>query len=136
MRTSAVAIVLALHAALASAAPNCPGVLESQQSLAATPDGWSVVPLRQPQRLAAISLFDGPPSAGAELKPEISHGGQRQVWRFDTAAPRGIWLGCRYDGSRLMLTRRIEPAPRICELITGGRVLAGAEPSPLNFNCR
>jgi len=133
---TALLVALAMQALAAAAAPSCPAVLESQQSLPGAPEGWSVVPLRQAQRLMAISLFDGPPEDGAELKPEASHGGQRQVWRFDTAAPRGIWLGCRYDGSRLMLTRRIEPAPRICELISGGRVLAGADPSPLNFNCR
>ncbi|WP_374401768.1 STY0301 family protein [Niveibacterium sp.] len=136
MKARALVAALALHALAASAAPTCPATLESQQSLAAAPEGWSVVPMRQVQRLIGISVFDGPPSEGAELKPESSHGGQRQLWRFDTAAARGIWIGCRYDGSRLMLTRRIEPAPRICELITGGRVLAGADPSPLSFNCR
>lgn len=130
------ACALALHASAAFALPPCPPQIDSAETLPTVPAGWSVERNTAPRGLSAVSVFDGPPGELASLRPEEQANGRRQLWRFTGPSPRGIWVACLYDGSRLMLTRRIEPAPRLCELITDARGTAGGAATPLKFDCR
>ncbi|GAA5175294.1 hypothetical protein GCM10025771_07040 [Niveibacterium umoris] len=135
MRAARLAMLLSVSAN-AGAATICPPQLDSNETLPQAPQAWSVERSTTPRWLKGITVFDGPPGELASLRPEEQAGGRRLLWRFDSPSPRGIWIACQYDGSRLMLTRRLEPAPRLCELITDGRVTVGGQAPPLSFNCR
>ncbi|MCX9156245.1 hypothetical protein OPU71_08940 [Niveibacterium sp. 24ML] len=129
-------LAIALLAGKGMAAPVCPASIDSQETLPQVPAPWSLSPERMPQRLRAIRLFDGPPHEGATLRPEESAGGRRLVWRFDAPDSSGIWLGCVYEGSRLMLSQRIEPTPRVCEAIIAGPNPVTDFATQLRLSCR
>lgn len=131
-----VLLAIALLGGKLMAAPDCPASINSQETLPQVPEAWSLSPQNGPQRLRAISLFDGPPHEGAALRPEESAGGRRQVWRFDATSGRGIWLACIYEGSRLMLSQRIEPTPRVCEAIIAGPKPVTDFAGQLRLSCR
>ncbi|WP_341676657.1 STY0301 family protein [Niveibacterium sp. SC-1] len=136
-RRIASALLFVVGQALAAELP-CPAQIGTVQHLPKPESGWELSTLPWPQRLNGIALFDGPPGEGAELKPELFGGKEplRASWDLDRANPRGYWLQCRYDGTRLVLSRRIEPAPTRCEAYFNPSVRIGGGTEIRRFGCR
>lgn len=97
-------IMFAVVSTLLSA-PACAGGAERKASATAPLCPLTLMTGRVGLPLTAVSLYDGPPSEGAELRP--SGGWQRgtvelEEWAHLAHNVKGNWIDCRYgaDGSR------------------------------------
>jgi hypothetical protein len=98
-----------------------PPSIAVQQNLQATPEGWSAGLLDRPHVLACITFYDGRPEAMASLvyDQESGAGPKRTfTWRFQPTTPDGIWIECRYAGTRVVLRKRLPEGVRECAVTT------------------
>jgi hypothetical protein len=124
----------AVVAATDNVAPLCPARLTTEQSGKA-PTGWTAQRLDIYQgALMTVLLSDGPPSEKAYLAPDQSTTeGSRtsNVWVLGRQM-KNVWLTCQYDGTDVVLTRRL-PADIIeCEAVYDDNM--GTD-SFQDFNC-
>ncbi len=91
-----------------------------------------------PQLLSSVSVFDGPPSEGAELMPlgagesgvagEAGHAAHQRgkagnaghraaeiVWRIEAPSPQGVWLACNYGSQVARIVMKVTGTPTRCE---------------------
>lgn len=101
----------AVNAETDNAAPLCPPRLETTQTGKA-PAGWTAQRLDIYQGvLMTVLLSDGPPSEQAYLAPDESRAeGSKttNVWVLGKTM-KTVWLTCQYDGTSVVLTRRLPP---------------------------
>lgn len=124
----------AVVAATDNVAPPCPARLHTEQSGKA-PAGWSAQRLDIYQgALTTVLLSDGPPSQKVYLAPDqstIEGSRTSNVWVLGRDRSN-VWLTCQYDGTDVVLTRRL-PADIIeCEAVYDDNM--GTD-SFQDFNC-
>ena len=93
----------------------CPAEILVRQQAAPVP-GWEATYEPGPNRLSAVTFFDGPPREKASLvyDDEVKAAREtRAVWRFP-ASGKGIWISCGYEGTAAMLSRRLPASVRAC----------------------
>jgi hypothetical protein len=102
---------------------SCPSSISVNESLAtALPDGWSSHVDTSPRYLQGVTFFDDNPEKNASLAPtsdKASSGNERIAqWRFGSSGVP-VWLGCRYEGTHVMLTRQLPISYKECRLVYG-----------------
>ena len=113
--------MLGMLGAVAAAEPVtwvCPGRVEgvAGASVADAPAGWALQANAEPQRLTAVTVFDGPPEEGVVLKPRwTAPDGRRMVWSLTRLATPPAWVSCEYSGGSLRLVRAVPEGLRWCE---------------------
>lgn len=66
-------------------------------------------------RLSGVSVFDGPPSEGAALKPTTFTGGGRIIkWTFAGPFEKGKWVSCDYSNGLVRVAVRAEDSTLSC----------------------
>jgi len=99
---------LSLLAPPALANEICPPALVTSQSAADIPAGFTAANPAQPSRLMSVTFFDGSPAGMAALAPDSDEAGSGKAsWSFGPAAPNGIWVACGYDGTQILLHRKL-----------------------------
>lgn len=69
-----------------------------------------------PQLLSGVSVFDGPPEEGAELKPmNAGKNDARSLWQIESPSPQGVWLACNYGSAVARVVMKAEGIPAQCE---------------------
>jgi hypothetical protein len=85
-----------------------PETISTKQSISVVPSGWDATDEAEANRLAEITVFDGPPEEHASLKyDEESEQGDALVltWRFDGSPDDRIWISCAYQGTRIRIKK-------------------------------
>ena len=114
-----VALVPAIRAPALFQAPfvfECPASLDVISTGTAVPTGWTFVPGENRFSFATTSVFQGDPNDMAELVPDDDveiRGGKTAVSEWTFYAGTEVWLGCRYDGTRLRCLR-YRPHSKFC----------------------
>jgi hypothetical protein len=97
------------------------GVAQAQQVSCPAAQGKSL--------LTGVTVFDGPPAEMADLVPDVSRGGQAnlfQSWEvgylFDQH--RMVYLACRYAGLSAPVVVKIEQRVKMCAFQAHGRARA------------
>ena len=103
--------------------PPCPKDFKTEQKLLLPVKGWDVFedPNLQHHFLTAVSFYDGPPKEMADLVPDDPEAKGGQVWTFalGAGAGHGVWQVCRYSGTSLSLSRKLEPSVKSCKVRYG-----------------
>jgi hypothetical protein len=103
--------------AVARAEVSCPDQLAVQQR-AEAPDGWNVSYSQAAPRLIGVSLFDGPPSNRAGLKPDARKQTAKElllVWNL-RHTPRSHYLQCTYERTSASISTALPPGVQRCEV--------------------
>ncbi len=59
-------------------------------------------------RLTGVTVFDGPPEDGAQLKPSFSSSnGETIKWVFEGSYEKGKWVSCDYANGLIRLVKQI-----------------------------
>jgi hypothetical protein len=87
-----------------------------------TPHQWKPQMDKSPRYLQGVTFFDGDPQKNASIVPtsDTALSGHRRIarWRFQSnSAP--IWLGCRYEGTGIVLAKRLPAHYKECRLVYG-----------------
>jgi len=114
-----------LTGASLSCAAELPACPSSTEVMAATlsdlPHGWTAIPAGHRLQLSGVRFYSGPPSEGAELKPELldskKEGLQQSRWHFgaEASSSRGIWMRCDYAAQAVSMTVRLPENVVQCE---------------------
>jgi len=110
---------------------NCPASLEVQESpVAPLPEGWTPSTQAGSRYLAGVSFFDGEPGLQRSLAPQQDRPVGRDrvaTWEFSTDA-EPIWMACRYQDSRVLLSRPLPQTVSRCQVRYGaGGVLKSVQ---------
>ena len=100
-----------LHAYGAEQMLTCPEKIDgSHVKLSYAEDGWTPY-VESHLRLTGISFMDGAPEKIGHLKPTTTTKYKKNdsdTWKFEGDFPEGKWLSCRYDGTQISLSKRID----------------------------
>lgn len=99
-------------------AQSCPGSIDIVERLEAGAGEWMGEEARSSRRLLGVNLVEGrlhqDPGDNAQLRPTTEHDGA-SVWRFSKAIGKHeVWMQCIYEGSSLLLNKRVEPHVQQC----------------------
>lgn len=83
----------------------CPKEIETEQALKTKTTDWSsmIDIMNGKQYLRTMSVFDGHPSEGASLVPDI----KGPSWTFPKIKERSIWLMCEYNQTTVRLIKEL-----------------------------
>lgn len=128
----AVAVIVSLGAALANQACatelTCLPSISVNESLSQPiSQEWTPQLDTSPRFLQGITFFDDDPKKNASIVPtsDTALTGHDRIarWRFRSSGIP-VWLGCRYDGTGIVLTRQLPASYKECQLVYGpGRVV-------------
>lgn len=107
----AMAVLVGVSPALEAADIRCPATITVTQSAVDPPDGWIAVEDPSAARWTSVAFSDGKPDEQVFPAPTETPKQETtlsNVWRFTETTDRGIWLSCRYSGTRVTLSRRLE----------------------------
>ena len=110
--------ILVCTTSAARAEVSCPDQLSVQQR-AETPSGWSVSYQETAPRLAAVTIFDGPPSNRVTLKYAKRRQTTRELiltWSLPDT-PRTYYLQCGYERTSAQISSPLPPGVRECEIV-------------------
>lgn len=127
IRRGLLALALAATPQLAVTAPPAPGEVACPETIAteqsATPvEGWTQSEnntRRDGNHLEAVLVWEGPPGERVSrlLGPDKNE--DKEIWRTAgwtlPPSPKGYWLQCIYNSTRISLERPLPPAIRSCE---------------------
>lgn len=108
----------------------CPASIETRQGVEAEPAGWLVSVEATSSPLSSIKFSDGHPRELAWLVPDVMTRTMDE-WRF-RPSERGYWVTCTYAGTRVVLSRRLEPGTRRCRATLDSSV---TPPSLVRYQC-
>ncbi|WP_420714850.1 STY0301 family protein [Roseateles sp. SL47] len=90
--------------------------VEGGTVVADLPSSTAALVTSTPQLLSSVSIFDGPPSEGAELLPtNAGTNAATIVWRIESSSPQGVWLACNYGSQVARVVMKAEGTPVRCE---------------------
>ncbi|TBR36154.1 MULTISPECIES: STY0301 family protein [Dyella] len=99
-------------------AQSCPESIDITERRQEPSPGWDAAEARSNRPLRGVIIVEGElhqdRSDNASLKPAIDREGQAS-WKF--VGPIGdaeLWMQCIYEGSKILLSKRIEPQVRQC----------------------
>ena len=79
--------------------------------------GWASSSYSGPVRLTGVSLFDGPPQEGAQLKPANAEtSDSNTVWHFSPIASN-LWLRCDYASGLFSLSMKVQEPVAECRAV-------------------
>ena len=115
----------------------CPTQIEVTEQIASLPSGWSAGRDTLPARLKSVALYDGDPAANVALIGDSTSSGASivDVWTLPLNPPRGVYLVCRYDGTRIMLQKRLDPGVKECRVTTSISEKVGGAPAIQLMSC-
>lgn len=118
-------LLLALSAA-ARAEVSCPNPLGVEQHATVPSNGWQVSYADRPSRLIGISVYDGLPASGREVRPASKRvrGGALTVKWMLHQSTRGYSLLCNYEYTTARLYIELPPGVHYCEVAYDLRVPA------------
>jgi len=99
---------------------NCPATVSINQKVDLVPPGWSVSSEPAVFRFINVTFSSGPPAEQAFLVPSSgTDNDQRRVsvWSFHPEDPTEKWISCQYSNTILMLSRKLPPGTRQCEVV-------------------
>ena len=113
--------VLAAQASRAEFA--CPDSLEVQQR-ATPPSGWNASYSEQVPRLVGVTIFDGPPSSRASVKPNMRwQSGAETRLRWDLIySPRSHYVQCQYERTSALISAPLPAGIRTCDVVYDRKV--------------
>lgn len=119
-RTALLAVAVPLAAAGPAAASGslCPDTVNVKQTGAAPAPEWAVSYGTLPNRLEAVTFYNGPPQDGASLVYDDlvkAKDSSRATWRFPKD-PRGYWIRCSYRGTTLELAKALPGTVSSCRV--------------------
>ncbi|WP_410449882.1 STY0301 family protein [Paraburkholderia sp. UCT2] len=83
---------------------------------------WTPQMDTSPRFLQGITFFDDDPKKNASIAPtsDTALSGHERIawWRFRSSGVP-IWLGCRYGGTGIVLTRQLPASYKECRLVYG-----------------
>jgi hypothetical protein len=116
----------------------CPAAVNVEQRVSAVPEGWETAVASQPHRLAAVTLYDGPPAERASLKFGRDEKQKREwiaTWELQPNE-RGYWIECGYDRTTAVLTRRLAPSVAECTMTYERKRGASGGPVIKHVGCK
>jgi hypothetical protein len=130
----AVAVFLCFSSSIAVASDyTCPLSIEAEKKVKTLYDGWSVKIKAEKHLLHHVEFFDGPVEEMSSQIPDVD-GERYAIWKFPSYS-RGIWLGCFYDGSIVMLSRRLPDALSECRVTYGSKFIDKGARHILGIEC-
>ncbi|WP_429567324.1 STY0301 family protein [Paraburkholderia sp. JPY419] len=124
----AVAVIASLGAALANQACaatelTCLPSISVNESLSQQiSQEWTPQLDTSPRFLQGITFFDDDPRKNASIVPtsDTALTGHDRIarWRFRPSSIP-VWLGCRYEGTGIVLTRQLPASYKECQLVYG-----------------
>ena len=90
-----------------------------------------------PNRLAAVTFFDGPPEEKASLVNDSerrAQGKQIATWRFGVKSH--IWISCGYSGTNIVLSRALGDGTKQCMVTYNPRQSIAGLPVIEKIDCK
>lgn len=99
-------------------AQSCPKSINISEKLQEPSDGWIAVEVQSNRYLTGANIIEGvlhrDPGDNAMLRPTVGREGE-SVWRFPKSVDDSeVWMQCIYEGSNILLSKKIEPNVRQC----------------------
>ncbi len=98
----------------------CPEFIETTQSLKGSiqADFETITgAFQEKQRLERISVYSGHPKDGGTLVPDNDeYSSKDPYWTFQVNDNRGVWMGCTYNNTTIILVRKFPTATTKCVL--------------------
>lgn len=104
----------------------CPPTVAVDERVPEPPDGWAVTQRKVGHRLAGVTFYDGPPSAGASLVyDDTKTSGDEWIatWHF-TPGARAFWIECRYEGTTMQLAHALPRTVTACHVTYDKRIVS------------
>ena len=108
-----VAVLALATASAVTATSDCPSVIDTDQTLKQSHQGWMASQEETRSPLSSIRLSEGDPRDLAWLLPDRTSKGGVQEWDL-LPSPRGYWVVCGYANTTVILSRRLDPTVRRC----------------------
>ena len=93
----------------------CPATIQTQQAMTGTYSGWATGVDEVRSSLIGIKVSDGEPKDLAWRVPDRTLAGGTQEWTLG-ASPRGYWVTCVYDRTRVVLNRKLPAGTKRCRV--------------------
>jgi len=106
----------------------CPATISVEQRATAVPEGWEATQSTVTPRIAMVTFFDGPPAERASLKYDSEQKEKREwiaTWNLQSGS-RGYWIQCGYDGTTMVLSRRLPASVTTCRVTYERRTQAAS----------
>lgn len=116
----------------------CPTAIDTRQQASSPPAEWTVSREDGASHLAGITIYDGRPSEQASLVYDDRIAGKgtwTAVWSFPSGATRPIYLACSYEGTKLILSRRLPASTRECRVVYRSRETVAGLPAIVSVAC-
>jgi hypothetical protein len=118
----------------------CPASIAVEEHLTGKHEGWEEYrDTRSIHRLASLRLYEGHPRAdlgmaplGSEARGHIWRG----TWPLSPPTAAGYWVACAYALTDIVMTHKLDPDLRECEVLADGRSAVGGFPEVKKARCR
>ena len=102
-----------------AADPLCPPQIAVEQRVPDPPTGFQAADRDKSHPWVNAEFSDGPPEETAWLAPDTTQRrgkAMTNIWTFAGGGDRGTWLTCAYQGTSMVLAKRLPDRTRRCEV--------------------
>lgn len=121
---------------LAASEQYCPATVLVEQKIQQFPAGWRALNNKLPNRLSAITFYDGPPEQNASLVNDASNKlNMEDTWHFQPGS-EGIWIACSYAFTEVVLARQLPRGTAQCSVTYDPKVSIAGHPETRQVQCK